>query len=350
MSVFSHIEFFDHQQVCFFKDTHSGLKAIIAVHSTKLGPALGGCRMWPYANEDDALSDVLRLSKGMTYKTALANLKLGGGKSVIIGDPRKDKSDALLRAMGAFINQLSGQYIAAEDSGISVQDVQIMAKESAHIAGVNNRLDLNGNMKNGDPSPATAYGTFVGLSAAVRHKLGRNSLEGLKVAIQGVGNVGYGLAEHLYQAGAQLFVSDIHKEHLDRAERNLNAKIIHAEEILTLDVDVLAPCALGAVINDQSIPMLKAKIIAGAANNQLHRAEHGEQLKEKGILYAPDFVINAGGVIDIGLDQTGADAATIHQHVTQIGDTLREIFQLSDKENISTSQIANQLAEKKLND
>lgn len=345
MSVFSHVEFFDHQQVCFFNDSLSGLKAIVAIHNTHLGPALGGCRMWPYASENEALTDVLRLSKGMTYKASLANLALGGGKSVIIGDPRKDKSEALFRAMGRFLNQLGGQYIVAEDSGIGVEDLLIMNKETPHVTGINKRTDITSINNNGDPSPITAYGTYVGLCAAVKHKLGRSDLDGLKVAIQGVGSVGYYLAEYLYDAGAELYVSDIDERKLSRAKKNLDAKVIHINEIMTLDVDVFSPCALGASINDESIDSLQATVIAGAANNQLHQTQHGEQLKSKGILYAPDFVINAGGVIALGLDIKGASPAKIHQQVNNISDTLNEIFQISDRENIPTSKVAEELAE-----
>ena len=347
MSVFKHVEFIGHQQVCFFNDERSGLKAIVAVHNTHLGPALGGCRMWPYASEDEALTDVLRLSKGMTYKTALAGLALGGGKSIIIGDPRTDKSEELLRAMGRCVNQLGGEYIVAEDSGINVEDVRIMSKETPHVAGVNDSVNMQGKIKNGDPSPATAYGTYVGLCTAVKHKLGRSDLDGLKIAIQGVGNVGYYLAEYLHQAGADLYVSDIDEAKLARAKKNLGATIVHSKEIMSLDVDVFSPCAMGGSINDQSIELLEAKIIAGAANNQLHHAIHGEKLKSKGILYAPDFVINAGGVIDIGLQRTGASPDKIHESLTNIANTLKAIFCRSEKENIPTSTIAEKMAEQK---
>ncbi|OMH33760.1 Glu/Leu/Phe/Val dehydrogenase dimerization domain-containing protein [Motiliproteus sp. MSK22-1] len=347
MSVFSHTEFSEHQQVSFFSDRESGLKAIVAIHNTNRGPALGGCRMWPYASDEEALRDVLRLSKGMTYKSALANLNLGGGKSVIIGDPRKDKSEKLLRAMGRFLNQLGGAYIAAEDSGTGVDDLRVMGQETDYVAGVNDRIGVDGLVKNGDPSPSTAYGTFMGVRAAVKHQLGRSDLEGLKVAVQGVGNVGYRLAEHLHQSGAKLYVNDIHQAQVDRAVAELGATAVSAKEIVGLDVDVFAPCALGAVINDNSIGQLKAKVVAGAANNQLSEERHGELLKQKGVLYAPDFVINAGGIIDIGLERDGAKPADIQRQLEEIGDTLSEIFIRADRGGLSTSVIANQIAEER---
>jgi len=347
MNLFSHPEFDQHQAVHFCCDEASGLKAIIAIHNRARGPALGGCRMWPYASDEEALRDVLRLSKGMTYKSALANLPLGGGKSVIIGDPRQHKSEALLRAMGRFLEQLGGHYIAAEDSGTGVQDLQVMAQETSHVAGIHPRPGLFGGTGSGDPSPATAYGTFVGLRAAVKHKLGRDDLGGLRVAIQGVGNVGYRLAQHLHQAGAQLWVSDIYPEQLQRARDELGAVVVNANEMIDLEVDVFAPCAMGAVINDHSIERLRAPIIAGAANNQLAEQRHGQALADKGVLYAPDFVINAGGIIDVSYERTGYDAARVKAHVEGIATTLSEIFSRSERDGIATDLIANQLAEER---
>jgi leucine dehydrogenase len=243
MSVFSHSEFDNHQQVAFFNDKKTGLKAIIAVHNTNLGPALGGCRMWPYATEDEALTDVLRLSRGMTYKSALANLKLGGGKAVIIGDPRTQKSDDLLYSMGDFIQGLAGRYITAEDSGTSVADILKMAKRTSFISGVDSASDHGG-----DPSPSTAYGVFVSLREAVTYRLGRANLEGLKVAIQGLGNVGYRLAVFLHKAGARLYVTDIVQANVDRAVRELDATAVAGDKIFALDVDVFAPCARRSMI------------------------------------------------------------------------------------------------------
>lgn len=347
MTVFTHPEFDHHEHLTFCCDPETGLRAIIAVHNTSRGPALGGCRMFPYASDEEALRDVLRLSRGMTYKSALANLNLGGGKSVIIGDPRQHKTEALLEAMGRFLEQLGGLYVAAEDSGTSVADLKIMGRQTTHVAGIRDRPGFDGKPSNGDPSPATAWGTFVGLQAAVKHKLGRSDLEGLKVAVQGIGNVGYRLARHLSDAGAKLWVYDIHQDQMDRAVAELGATPASAEEILFLPVDVVAPCAMGAVLNDASIARLQAPIVAGAANNQLASQIHDEALWKHGVLYAPDFVINAGGIIDVCYERTGPDPDAVKQHVDTIGDTLAEIFQRSDRDGLPTGQIADRLAEER---
>ncbi|MGC8120270.1 Leu/Phe/Val dehydrogenase [Marinobacter sp. VGCF2001] len=345
--LFSHPEFDNHEHLSFFCDAETGLKAIVAIHNTSRGPALGGCRMFPYANDEEAVRDVLRLSKGMTYKSALANLDLGGGKSVIIGDPRQQKSQALLEAMGRHLEGLGGQYIAAEDSGTSVPDLKIMGHHTRHVAGVAYRTGFDGQPSTGDPSPVTAYGTFIGLKAAVRHKFGSHDLTGLKVAIQGVGNVGFRLARHLKEAGAELWVSDIHEDNLQRAIEELGARAANAGDILSLPVDVVAPCAMGAVLNDRSIPGIKAGIVAGAANNLLDRPEHDALLKQRNILYAPDFAINAGGIIDVFYERTGGSPDTIRAHVDTIGDTLAEIFTRSDRTGLPTGEIANELAEER---
>ena len=350
MSVFSHREFDNHQQIAFFNDKKTGLKAIIAVHNTNLGPALGGCRMWPYATDEEALTDVLRLSRGMTYKSALANLKLGGGKAVIIGDPRTEKSDDLLYAMGDFIEGLGGRYITAEDSGTSVPDILKMGQRTSYISGVDKASNHGG-----DPSPSTAYGVFVSLREAVTYKLKRANLEGLKVAIQGLGNVGYRLAEYLHKAGAELYVTDIVQANVDRAVNELNAISVAGDQIFSLDVDVFAPCALGAAINDQSIEQLKAPIVAGAANNQLATTAHGQILHDRGVLYAPDYVVNAGGIVDVyyqrkmlSADYSVENYATdLASKVEGIGETLKEIFVRSEAENIPTFVVADRVAEER---
>lgn len=347
MSVFSHPEFDNHEQLAFFCDEETGLKAIIAVHNTNLGPALGGCRMWEYASDEEALRDVLRLSKGMTYKSALANLKLGGGKSVIIGNPRKHKTEALLAAMGRFLERTGGQYIAAEDSGTSVPDLQVMQRHTENVAGVTERTGIDGLPCNGDPSPATAYGTFIGLKTAVKYKLDRDDLSGLKVAIQGVGSVGYRLAKYLKQAGAELFVSDIHEASVQLAVSELGATAVSPDEILALDVDVLAPCAMGAVLDDVSIPRIKAKVVAGAANNQLAQPRHDQMLVDHGILYAPDYVVNAGGIIDIYYERVGHEHKKVRAHIETIADTLAEIFKRAQASARPTGEIANELAEER---
>lgn len=347
MTVFSHPEFDNHEHLSFFCDPETGLKAIVAIHNTSRGPALGGCRMFPYDSDEEALRDALRLSRGMTYKSALANLDLGGGKSVIIGDPRKQKSEALLEALGKHLEGLGGQYIAAEDSGTSVADLKVMGRHTKHVAGIVERTGFDGQPSSGDPSPTTAYGTFIGLKAAVKHKLGRENLTGLKVAIQGIGNVGFRLARHLKEAGAELWVYDIHHENMQRAVDELGAHAASAEDILFLPVDVVAPCAMGAMLNDDSIPRLKATVIAGAANNLLQRPDHDQALKDRGILYAPDFAINAGGIIDVFYERTGASPEEVRAHVEDIGLTLAEIFKRSDSSGIPTGAIANRLAEER---
>ena len=352
MSVYAHKEFDDHQQIAFFNDRQSGLRAIIAVHNTNLGPALGGCRMWPYSSEEEALNDVLRLSRGMTYKSAIANLKLGGGKAVIIGDPRTEKSDALLYAMGDFIEGLGGRYITAEDSGTSVTDILKMGERTSYVSGVDTASDHGG-----DPSPSTAYGVFISLREAVTYKMQQPDLKGLKVAIQGLGNVGYRLAEYLHEAGALLYVTDIVQASVDRAVRELDAIAVTGDEIFSLDVDVFAPCALGAAINDKTIGQLKANIIAGAANNQLATVDHGHQLHQKGIFYTPDYVVNAGGIIDVYYQRKMLESGYSAQNyatdlatkVEEIGTTLKEIFARSDAENVPTFMIADRVAEERFN-
>lgn len=348
MTIFSHPEFDQHEQIVFCHDKDSGLKAIIAIHNTNRGPALGGCRMWNYTNDQEALTDALRLAKGMTYKSALANLPLGGGKSVIIGDPRQHKTPELLAAMGRFLERTGNQYIAAEDSGTSVPDLKAMGQFTDNVAGITNHPGIDGQPCNGDPSPATAYGTFVGLQAAVQHRLNTSDLKGLRVAIQGMGNVGYRLAEHLHNAGAELFISDIQNAPVQRAITELGATAVPLDEVLFQEVDVIAPCALGASLNDESIPQIKAKVVAGAANNQLAEAKHDLALKERGILYAPDFAINAGGIIDIAYERSGYDLDKAKAHIETIGVTLTEIFDRSDKESRPTGEIANELAEERI--
>lgn len=341
MPLFDHRDFDAHERVVFGHDSASGLKAIIAIHDTTRGPALGGCRMWPYASDDEALTDALRLARGMTYKSALADLPYGGGKSVIIGDPRTLKSEALFLAMGRFVDSLGGRYVVAEDVGISVDDVETMARATRHVAGIR----ASGG---GDPSPATAYGVFMGIRAAVAHKLGRDSLDGVHVAVQGLGHVGYHLCRHLAEAGARLTVSDIHASTVERARAEFAAATVDPGNIYDVQADVFAPCALGAVIDDRTIPRLKARIVAGSANNQLAEPRHGAELASRGVLYAPDYVINAGGVIHISHEGPGYDEAQAFAHVARIHDTLAEIFRASERQRIPTSEAADRLARGRL--
>lgn len=347
MKLFSHHEFDNHEQVVFCHDKASGLKAIIAIHNTNRGPALGGCRMYPYASEAEALNDVLRLSRGMTYKSAIANLPLGGGKSVIIGDPHKDKTPALIRAMGEAVERLGGRYIVAEDSGTSVPDMLLMSEQTRHVSGIAEKYDADGKVRSGDPSPITARGVFVGIQAAVRHRLGRDNLQGVRVAIQGLGNVGYHLASQLHAAGARLWVADINQDAVRRAVDELGAVAVTNEEIYDQEVDLFAPCAMGAILNDTTIPRLQAGIVAGAANNQLAEKRHGMALMERGILYAPDYVINAGGVIDVCYERSDMAPQQVMQQVDGIGDTLTEIFNRAEQQHKPTDVLADQLAEER---
>lgn len=346
MPVFTHPEFDGHELVTWASDPASGLRAIVAVHNTRLGKGLGGCRMWPYASEHEALTDVLRLSRGMTYKAAMAGLPQGGGKSVIIGDPRRDKTPALMRAMGRAVDALGGRYVVAEDSGTSVADMRLMAEVTAHVGGLADaRATAAG--RTGDPSPATAYGTFVGIKAGVRERLGREDLKGLRVAIQGVGNVGYRLAKHLHEAGATLWVTDLHAPAVERCVKEFAATAVAMDSIFAIEADVFAPCALGAILNDRTIPVLRAPVVAGAANNQLAEPRHGRMLMDKGVLYAPDYVINAGGIIDIHYEGPGYDEAAVKAHLDRIGATLTDIFARAKAERLPTGEVADRMAEEK---
>ncbi len=342
MSIFEHPDFNSHELVAFKEDRKSGLRAIIAIHNANLGPALGGCRIFPYADSNAALSDVLRLSRGMTYKSALAGLPLGGGKSVIIADPKTDKTQDLLLAMGDFIESLGGRYITAEDSGTSVADIKMMAERTEHVSGI-----LDGSLHGGDPSPSTAYGVFKGIEAGVAWQY-QSGLSGIKVALQGIGNVGFYLARLLRNAGATVYAADINPQNLERAVNELGVIAMGLDEILCADVDVLAPCALGGAVNAQSIDQIRAGVVAGAANNQLADETMGDALRHKGILYAPDFVINAGGIIDVFYQRQGTLAPdAVQAKVGVIGETTTEIFDRARTLSLPTDQVAEQLAEER---
>ncbi len=340
MSVFEARSFKNHEMVVFCHDADSGLKAIIAIHNSSRGPALGGCRMWPYESDQEAIKDALRLSRGMTYKSAMANLPLGGGKSVIIGDAKTQKTDKLLKAMGRFVNRLHGQYIVAEDVGTTVENMDLIQTVTNHVVGT-----TSGGSE--DPSPATAYGVLVGIQAAVTHALGKQDLKGVKVAIQGLGNVGMHLCRMLHEEGAIIWATEVSKSRTKTAKEKYNATIVGLDEIYDVDADVFVPCALGAAINDNTIPRLKVKIVAGAANNQLAHSIHGDELSKRGILYAPDYVINAGGVINVYYETQGYIKDVAYRHIAQIYDTLIEVFTKAENENISTSVAADRIAERR---
>jgi len=342
MSVFQSPAFDNHEHVHFIRDAQSGLRAIIAIHSTALGPAAGGCRMYPYASDEAAIFDALRLSKGMSYKCALANLPMGGGKSVIIGDPATDKTEALFRAFGRAVDALGGSYHTGEDVGVGVQDMDWAAQESAYVHGTSSEAS-------GDPSPATAIGVVAGIEAAVRHKLGRDDLAGLTVAIQGVGHVGHDLARRLHKLDVRLIVADVDQAAVQTCVDELGAQAVSVDQIVATKADVFAPCALGAVFDDESIPRLACEIVAGSANNQLSEDRHGTALKDRGILYAPDYVINGGGVIWI-VDalQDGYHPDRANQRLHHIADVLEEIFQRADTEDCATNDIADTLARERI--
>lgn len=342
MSVFTASSYDSHEQVVFGADRNSGLRAIIAVHDTRLGPAVGGCRMLPYASDEAALDDVLRLSRGMTYKSALAGLPMGGGKSVIIGDPKSAKSPELLRAMAQFVDGLGGRYVAAEDSGTSVEDLRCMARYTTHVSGVGMTEH------DGDPSPSTAKVVFIGIQTALAHRLAVSDLAGVRVAIQGLGHVGYALAALLRAVGAEVLAADINSLNVDRAAHELGVIPIGLDEVLSADVDVFAPCALGGALNTDTIPRLRAGIVAGAANNQLQRDADGEQLADRGILYCPDFLINAGGIIDVHYQRSGQDRSALEAHLQGIGTRLGEVLRRADQSHRPTGEIAEDLAEELL--
>lgn len=334
-------QFRGHEQLVYFNDEESGLKAFIAVHNTVLGPGAGGCRMWPYDNEMDALNDALRLSRGMSYKNAMAGLPLGGGKAVIIANSKTDKSEELFKAFGRCVQKMEGKYITAEDVGMTTEDMMVIASETDYIAGL-----PHGDHASGDPSPFTARGVYNGIRAAVKYKLGKDSLEGLTIAVQGVGHVGLYLCKHLHRDGAKILVSDIIQEHLDEAVNKYGASVVAPDEILSIECDVLSPCALGAVLNDDTIPNLKTTIIAGGANNQLAEDSHGVRLMDRGVLYAPDYVINAGGIINVSGETSGNyDLESINAKVDKIYDTLIHIFERSDQEKRPTNMVADEMAE-----
>jgi leucine dehydrogenase len=334
----------NHEEVVFCYDKDAGLRAIIAIHDTTLGPSLGGTRMWPYKTEDEALHDVLRLSRGMTYKAAAAGLNLGGGKAVIIGDPQSQKSEMLFRAFGRFVEGLAGRYITAEDVGTEVRDMEWVRMETQWVTGISEALGGSG-----DPSPVTARGVYHGVKAAVEEVFGSPSLRGKKVAIQGAGHVGYFLAEFLIQEKAKVFITDIRPDKAERAVQQLGVTAVEPDKIFDVEADVFAPCALGAIINDETIPRLKCKVIAGGANNQLQdEKRHGQILKEKNIVYAPDYVINAGGLINVANEIEGYNREKALKQAQEIYPIVKEIFQIARREDVPTNVASDRLAERRI--
>jgi leucine dehydrogenase len=345
-SIFSQLEAYGHKKVVFCSDPDTGLKAIIAIHDTTLGPALGGTRMWAYKSEAEALYDVLRLSKSMTYKSAIAGLNLGGGKAVIIGDSHKDKSEALLRKFGRFIKNLNGEFITAEDVGTNPRDMEYIRMETQYVTGVPETIGGSG-----DPSPITALGVFMGIKACVKEIYGNDNLTGKSVIVQGIGHVGENLVKLLRDENAKVYASDINEDRLGQVAKKYGAEAVSNNTIFDIDADIYAPCALGATINTETINKLKCAIIAGSANNQLQDENiHGQMLLDKGIIFAPDYVINAGGIINCYSELMGFSKKRTMQLTENIYEATRNVLKLSKAESISTIEAANKIAEKRIAD
>lgn len=333
----------EHEEVIFCHDKNVGLKAIIAIHNTSLGPALGGTRMWNYKTEEEALKDVLRLSKGMTYKAAAAGLNLGGGKAVIIGDPKTQKTEGLFRAFGQFVNSLNGKYITAEDVGTGENDMENIFMETPWVTGIPKSFGGSG-----DPSPYTAHGVLMGIKAAAHEKFGTDSLRGMRVAVQGLGNVGSNLVKYLVEEGAKVIVSDIDQTRVKFLHDAYKVEAVNPDQILGVECEIQAPCALGAVINDETIGKLRCKVVAGGANNQLAEPRHGDQLRELGILYAPDYVVNAGGLMNVFVELEGYSPERAFEKTRKVYDNVKKVFELAKKENIGTHTAADRLAEERI--
>ena len=344
--VVSKMSLMGHEQVVFCNDSETGLKAIIAIHDTTLGPALGGTRMWNYANEEEAIEDVLRLSRGMSFKAAISGLKLGGGKAVIIGDAKTEKTEALMRKFGQYVNSLGGKYITAEDVGMSPKDMEYVRMETKHVTGIPKSMGGSG-----DPSPVTAFGVFMGMKASAKYKWGSDNLNGRIVLVQGIGHVGENLVKHLSDDGAKVIINDINEKRLAQISKQYGTEIVMGDSIYDLDIDIYAPCALGATVNPDTISRLKCEIIAGAANNQLaEEIRDGNLCSEKGIVYAPDFLINAGGLINVYSEINGYNREEAMSQTRAIYDTTLEILKKAELENITTNAAALEIAEQRIND
>ena len=340
MQIFDTIASMGHEQIVLAHDPAAGYRGIIAIHSTILGPALGGTRFWSYASDDEAVVEALRLARGMTYKNAVAGLNLGGGKSVIIGDNKTKSRELLFRAHGRFVESLGGRYITAEDVGTSTADMDYVHMETKSVAGLAGR--------SGDPSPVTAHGVFRAIQASAKERWGKDDVGNRTIAVQGCGHVGYFLAKELHEAGAKLVVTDIDAERVKRVVSEFGARPVAPEEIYGVQADLFAPCALGAIINDKTIPQLKVEIVAGAANNQLLEERHGDELERKGMLYAPDYVANAGGVINVYSELAGWTSARAFRKADEIYDTVLRVFSIAKQDGVPTYQAADRLAEQRI--
>ena len=342
--IFNKMESGEYEQILFCHDKASGLKAIIAIHDTTLGPALGGCRIWNYASEEEALIDAMRLAKGMTYKNAAAGLNIGGGKSVIIADPKSDKTEAMLRAFGRYVESLNGRYITAADVGSGPADLDIIYQETDYVVGISESYGSSGN-----PSPVTAFGVYRAMMRTAKEVFGDDSLEGKTVAIQGCGSVAYSLCEYLHEAGAKMIVTDINEEAVERVVNDFGAEKVGVDEIFEVEADIFAPCALGAILNDTTIPKLKVKAVCGSANNQLEDIEkHGQMLKDRGIIYAPDFIANAGGVINVADELLGYNRERALDNASRIYDQMGLVFDIAREQDITTAEAADRMAEERI--
>ncbi len=345
MSIFEQLTKRDHEEIVFCQDPHTGLKAIIAIHNTVLGPALGGCRMYPYKDEEAAITDVLRLSRGMTNKSSVAGLNLGGGKSVIIGDPKTMKTEGLFRSFGRFVESLNGKYITAEDVGTTVRDMAWVRMETSFVTGIPESLGGSG-----DPSPVTAYGVYMGMKAAAKEAFGNDSLTGLTVAVQGVGSVGRHLVKHLHKENAKIYIADVDQDRVRQVLKEYPVEVIDPDLILETSCDILAPCAMGGVLNEASIAKLRCKVIAGGANNQLEKESvNGPQIHARKILYSPDFAINAGGVINVANELEGYNRERALHKAEFIYDTMSTIFRMAKEQKILPHEAAYTLAEQRIN-
>ncbi|MGQ9604167.1 MAG: Leu/Phe/Val dehydrogenase [bacterium] len=338
MQIFERLRIDSHEQLIFFREQFSGLRAIIAIHDATLGPAIGGVRMLKYVSEDQAVEDVLRLSHAMTLKAAGAGVNFGGGQAVIIGDPRKDRSEALFRGLGRFIEGLGGRFIAAEDVGTTYEDMDYIRMETRYVVGIPSSRGGSG-----DPSPMCAYGVIRGIEACQEFRTGSESLKGVKVAVQGVGKVGSVVVKMLIDRGARVFIADVDTQAVERTRSQYDIEVVSPDEIYSLDCDIFCPCALGGVINDRTIELLRCKIVAGAANNQLDRSRHGDLLDQKGIIYAPDYIINAGGLINVVDELSGYDQARAMRKTSAIRDVLLNILERSRSQKVPTWRAAEQL-------
>lgn len=344
--IFSSMSAMEHEQLVFCRDEATGLKAIIAIHNTMLGPAMGGTRMWNYQSEEEAIKDALRLSRGMTFKNSIAGLNIGGGKAVIIGDARKIKGEALMRRFGKFVHSLNGKYWTAEDVNMTSRDMEYVHMETPFVTGIPESMGGSG-----DPSPVTAYGVYIGMKASAKKVYGNDSLEGKKIVVQGAGHVGTYLLEHLLKENAEVFISDIFEDKLQAVTSKYNVKVVHPEELYNMDMDIYAPCALGATLNDDTIPDLKCAIVAGAANNQLdEEKKHAEMLQEKGILYAPDFLINSGGITNVYYEQQGNyNRDRVYEQTERIFEVCTDVINFAEKNNTTTHEAALHLALNRIN-